>query len=148
MLTRYSRFTYIISEISKNLHKVSHSEMQRFGLHGSYAKYVLALYRSGAMTAAQLSEVCDRNKADVSRAIVVLENENVVKKLDTGTHYRVKIELTERGLELGCALSERLRLVLENVSGDIPRESLEQFYDTLEIIAKNLERISNDGVPE
>jgi DNA-binding MarR family transcriptional regulator len=144
MLTRYSRFTYIISEISKNLHKVSHGEMQRFGLHGSYAKYVLALYRSGAMTAAQLSEVCDRNKADVSRAIVVLENENVVKKLDTPTHYRVKIELTERGLELGCALSERLRLVLERVSGEIPKERLTEFYETLETISDNLERLSDE----
>ena len=146
MLTRYSRFTYIISEISKNLHKVSHGEMQRFGLHGSYAKYVLLLYRSGAMTAAQLAELCDRNKADVSRAIAVLESEGMVEKLDTSTHYRVKIELTERGRELGGALTDRLRLVLERVSGEIPRERLIEFYETLETISDNLNRLSDEGL--
>ena len=148
MLTRYGKFTYTISEISKNLQKVSQDEMKKFGLHGSYAKYVLAILRGGPMTAAQLAETCDRNKADVSRAIGVLEADGVVVKLVSDTNYRVRIALTERGEMIGNKLSERLKLVLGHVSGDISEEELASFYHTLEVISQNLQKISDFGLPD
>jgi DNA-binding MarR family transcriptional regulator len=148
MLKRYGKFTYAISEISKNLQKVSQDEMQKFGLHGSYAKYVLALKRNGSVTAAKLSELCDRNKADVSRAVNTLEREGVIEKLVSDTNYRVRIRLTERGVMIGEKLSERLKLVLSHVSGEIAEEELASFYRTLETISQNLQKLSSFGLPE
>ena len=148
MLTRYGRFTFIISEISKSLQKVSSDEMSRFDLHGSYAKYILALLRYGPQTAAQLAQRCDRNKADVSRAIATLTERGVVERLGKGKNYKVGIALTEKGEQIGASLHERLKLVISGVSGELSDEELDGFYRALDVIATNLARISSEGLSD
>ncbi|MBQ4322779.1 MAG: hypothetical protein IJC19_02430, partial [Clostridia bacterium] len=69
MINRFERFVSVISLISRHLHRIMSEEMDRYGLKGPYAVYLLAIYRNNnQITAARLSEICEKNKAAVSRA--------------------------------------------------------------------------------
>ena len=70
MVSRFERFSFVISEIYRHLHKIMADEMEKYGLKGAYAIYLSAMYRHpDGITATELGEICSRNKADVSRAM-------------------------------------------------------------------------------
>ena len=74
MVDRFERFSYFISEISRLWHRIADEEMGNYGLKGSYSVYFTTLYRfPEGITSAQLVELCSRDKADVSRAMSLLE---------------------------------------------------------------------------
>ena len=74
MLSRFERFSVSISELYRHIHKISADEMAKYGLKGPYAIYLLTMHRySDGITATQLCELCDRNKAEVSRAVTAME---------------------------------------------------------------------------
>ena len=73
MLERFERFSCAMFEISRCWHKIAAEEMEKFGLRGPHVLYLIMLLRSEQpMTAARLSEVSGRDKADVSRAITMM----------------------------------------------------------------------------
>lgn len=147
MIERYEKFSYIISEIGKNLHKISVEEMQRFGLRGSWAKYLIALMRSEhGLTAGQMCEICDRNKADVSRAMSALEEDGMVIRCEGDSRYRVRFMLSSRGRQIAEAIAERANCAISFVS-DMTEEERKIFYSALETIANNLEKLSENGIP-
>jgi DNA-binding MarR family transcriptional regulator len=147
MIERYEKFSFIISEIGKNLHKLSADEMKRFGMRGSWAKYLIALkLHTDGVTAGQLCDICDRNKADVSRAMSELESKGIVTRLEADANYRVRFLLTEQGKKISDALSERASIAIESVSclDDNERRVL---YKALESISVNLEMLVKNGIP-
>ena len=74
MLHRYERFSLAIGEIERCRHKLTADEMEKYGLKGPYSVYLITLRRhEEGLTSVQLSELCGRDKSDVSRAISVLE---------------------------------------------------------------------------
>ena len=70
MLSRYEQFSYIVSGINRHIQKLERDEMIKFGYKGAFAQYLVAMrhYPKG-VTAAQLSEICDKDKAAVSRIV-------------------------------------------------------------------------------
>ena len=148
MVERYEKFSFIISDIGKNLHKLSTDEMKKFGLRGSWAKYLIALklHRNG-ITAGKLCEICDRNKADVSRAMSELESKDMVKRLEADANYRVRFALTDHGRSIAEKLSERASVAVGCVSR-MTDEERAFFYGALETIAENLESLTVSGIPE
>ena len=81
MVNRFERFSYAISEISRCWHRIAGEEMGQFGLNGSSSVYFTTLYRyPEGITAAQLGELCSRDKADVSRTISLLEKKGIVER--------------------------------------------------------------------
>ena len=149
MIGRFERFSYAISEISRLWHRIAGEEMGKYGLKGAYSVYFTTLYRYPAgLTAAQLVDLCSRDKADVSRAMALLESKGLICRGDPdGKAYRAPLILTEEGRQIASQINIRAEAAVELASHGLPDEKREIFYEALELITANLQKLSRDGIP-
>lgn len=55
MISRFERFSFAISGIYRSIQKIERDEMERYGLKGGYAQYLVAMARHPqGLTSAQL----------------------------------------------------------------------------------------------
>lgn len=148
MIGRFNRFSFCISEISRCWHKLASEEMANYGLKGPYAMYLTVLrHHSDGLTAAQLCELCSRDKADVSRSVAVMEEKGLVQRAgDNG--YRAKLLLTQSGKEAADHVCRRASLAVELAGKDITDSDRDVFYDALTSITSNLKALCREGLPE
>ena len=148
MVDRFKRFSYAIFEISRCWHKLAADEMGRYGLKGPHAIYLTALEQTTeGCTAAQLAELCGRDKADVSRAMAVLEQKGLVCR-EGENAYRARLRLTDLGREAAEHVSGRAAVAVANAGKDISEPERAVFYNALESITENLHKLSKEGLPE
>lgn len=148
MIDRFERFSLSIAEISRCWHKIASDAMEEYGLKGVYSVYFVVLYRyPQGLTAAQLGELCGRDKADVSRAVSLMEKQGLLQRIPNGgTGYRAALLLTERGQEVAEGISEKARAAVECASRGLPEEKRVVFHEALELICHNLLALSKDGL--
>ena len=146
MLKRFARFSLAISEIDRCWHKLAAEEMAKHELNSPHAVYLCALYEyEEGITAAELCEICRKNKADVSRMVAILEKKGLIRK--EGNQYRARILLTEEGKQAAAHVRERAALAVELAGAGLSPESREIFYAALEQITANLQILSREGLP-
>ena len=148
MVDRFERFSYAISEISRCWHRIAGEVMGNYELKGSYSVYFTTLYRyPEGITAAQLGELCSRDKADVSRAMALLEKKGFIIRQETeGKAYRAKLSLTEKGMALAEQINEKAAAAVEFASRGLPADKRGVFYEALELITGNLQKLSKEGL--
>ena len=148
MIDRFETFTFSLSEISSSWNKIASDELKPFGLKGAYVVYLTALYKNpDGLTSVKLCELCNKDKAEVSRAIGTMEKKGLIKRENTTVNgYRAKITLTKQGEKLAVALFGRVRLAVEKGGRGLTDEQRENFYTALEIISTNLKEISKGGL--
>lgn len=148
MVDRFERFTYAIVEINRYWHKIAADEMSKYGLKGPFAHYLITLYRyPDGVTSVQLGELCDKNKADVSRALAILEEKGLaVRESQNNSYYRAKIKLTAEGR----AAAEQVQQIAERAVGiggkGLTDEHRQIFYEALERITANLRQLTLNGL--
>jgi len=143
MIERFERFVSVISVISHHLHRIMGEEMDKYGLKGTYAVFILAIHRHpDGITAARLCDVCEKNKAAVSRAVGELEAIGLVRREDTG--YRAKITLTEEGTRAAEFVYNRAVRAVSLAGGSLTDKEREVFYYALESIADNLKTLETN----
>ena len=146
MIHRFERFSYAISEISRCWHRIAGEEMGEYGMSGSSSVYFTTLYRyPEGVTAAQLGELCSRDKADVSRTMALLEKKGLVVR--QGSSYRARLQLSEQGMAVAEQINQKASAAVEHASRGLPREKREIFYEALELITANLQMLSKEGLP-
>ena len=146
MIHRFERFSYAISEISRCWHRIAGEEMGEYGMSGSSSVYFTTLYRyPEGVTAAQLGELCSRDKADVSRTMSLLEKKGLVVR--QGSSYRARLQLTEQGVAVAEQINQKASAAVEHASRGLPGEKREIFYEALELITANLQMLSKEGLP-
>lgn len=150
MIDRFEKFSFAISEIHRFWHKIASDEMTKLGLKGPHVVYLVALKRfPEGITAAELSELCGRDKSDVSRAVSSMEERGLVKKQGINeTFYRAKLVLTDEGKRAATHISKRAGIAVEIGGKGLSDDERKNLYDALELIASNLSAISKDGLPE
>ena len=150
MINRFEKFSFAISEIHRFWHKIAADEMTKLGLKGPHVVYLVALKRfPEGVTSAELSEMCGRDKSDVSRAVAAMEEKGLLKKQGvTQNLYRAKLILTEEGKRAAAHISKRAGKAVEMGGSGLSEAERENFYNALELIASNLGNISKDGLPE
>ena len=148
MVGRFEIFTLGLSEITSSWNKIATDELKPFGLKGTYVIFLIALYKHPeGLTSANLSEMCNRDKAEVSRAIKALESKGfIVRENVTVNGYRAKITLTDDGYSVTKAIRERVKLAVEKGGEGLSDEQRESFYTALQTIGKNLKKISKNGL--
>lgn len=147
MIDRFERFSYAIFEITRCWHKLAAQEVEKYGLRGTYAIYLLALQRcQGGITAARLCELCGRDKADVSRALSQMEQKGLVKK--EGSNYRAQLKLTEAGEQAATHVRCLTNVAVEYAGKGFSPAHREIFYSVLETITANLQDMSKEGLPQ
>lgn len=148
MIDRYEMFTAAISTIYHQIQKLERDEMVRFGSKGIFAQYlaVLKAHPEG-MTSSQLSEILDKDKAAVSRALGDMSAAGLVVRQGKGV-YRARMVLTATGREAADYVCRRACAAVTAVGEGVSVEERRIMYHALETIARNLETVNRDGIPE
>ena len=150
MLERFEQFTSAISALYRDVQKIERDEMEKQGLRGAFAQYLLAISRyPQGITAAALCEICDKDKAAVSRIVTEMETKGLVKRETDGvSQYRAKLRLTPAGQDTAAFVRKRASVAVELAGRDLSDEDRKVFYSALERICTSLQQISQRGIPE
>ena len=148
MLDRFEKFSLAIAEINRCWHKIAGEELSKYDLKASHVTYLLTLYRNPeGLTAPKLAELCDRDKADVSRMVSILEAKGLVTKDGIGSNrYRGWLRRTPEGQAVAKELSGRAELAVEQAGEGLTERERMIFYSALDTITKNLRRICQEGL--
>lgn len=150
MLSRFEQFCTAISMIHHAIQKIERVEMARYGLKGPHAQCLLTIsqYPDG-ITAAKLCEVCEKDKAAISRAVAELEAAGMLVRRDPeGKRYRSQLYLTEQGREVAGNVGRLVHMAVSQASEGYGAEDREIFIHVLNLIADNLQSICRDGLDE
>ena len=144
MIERFEHFTMSIFSISRFWNRLATAEMKKHGFRGAYALYlVMIATNEGNITAAKLADLCQRDKADVSRAISAFQKKGILEPYGE-SHYRAALRLTEDGKRLAAQVSLRADEVLELAGKGISEEMRKNMYLCLDTIAQNMCRICEE----
>jgi DNA-binding MarR family transcriptional regulator len=148
MVNRFESFVSAISCISRYIQKIERDVMVRYGLKGPHAQYLIAMNRfPEGVTAAQLSSICERDKAAVSRAIAELETAQLVQRPSAvASGYRALLTLTERGKVAAAQLIRTAELAVEQAGHGLTEENRAAFYAAFHQISTNLQHMSEAGL--
>ena len=150
MIERFEQFTYSINGIYRYILKIERDEMEKYGFRASYALYLAVMSRfPDGLTAARLSELCDRDKAGISRIVSEMETNGLItRQSNKDNFYRARLVLTERGREISEFVQRKAITAVLQAGGEISDEDRQTFYECLGIIAANLRKISLEGLQE
>ena len=148
MVSRFEEFSSSIFAINRCIQKIERMEMARFGLKGPQAQCLLALARHPqGMTSGQLREVCDKDKAAISRTVAELEQEGMVnRRTNNGNRYRAMLVLTEAGRKAAEQVAERAQIAVETAGGGMNEAQRAALYAALHAIADRLQIICSEGL--
>ncbi|MDE7384609.1 MAG: MarR family transcriptional regulator [Anaeroplasmataceae bacterium] len=143
MKNRYQNFTVLLNQISWSIHKIKTEEMNHFDLKSAHVSCLYYLYSSEKpLTSKELCEVCDEDKALISRSLDDLEKKGLVSCEEVkGKRYRSPLHLTKEGREIGKYISEKIDTLLAEASNGLSLEQRNAMNEGLEIIRKNLEKM-------
>lgn len=150
MIERFEKFSFVIFEITRYWHKLASDEMAKYGLKGPHATYLTTLYRfEDGITAPQLSELCGKDKADVSRMMSIMEKKGlVIKEAVSKNKYRGLLKLTDEGKAAALHVKERVALAVDLAGKGLSVEDRATFYQALEMISTNMKMLSEEGLPQ
>lgn len=148
MVNRFEQFVASISRITRYIQKIERDEMARYGLKGPHAQYLIAMNRfPEGITAAQLSGVCEKDKAAVSRAVSELETRGLIYRSGERVNgYRALLMLTERGSAAASKLIHIAELAVEKAGSGLTDQDRAVFYASLSHITNALHKISLEGL--
>ena len=150
MLSKYELFSSSVACLYRDIQRIERNEMAKFGLKGPHAQCLLALGRyPEGITAAKLCEICEKDKAAISRTVAELEQEGMVERLThNGNRYRAMLVLTEPGRKAAEQVAERARIAVESAGGGMNETQRTALYAALHDIADRLQTICSEGLEE
>ena len=148
-MNRFEQFSYVISGINRHIQKIERDEMIKYGYKGAFAQYLVVLRRyPDGITSAKLCEICDKDKAAISRVLTEMQEKGLILRESQSDHrYNALIKLTEEGLKAASYVDERAQAAIEAVGNEMTDENRAAFYATLDFIASKLQTISKEGLP-
>jgi len=139
---RFQTFTVLIASISRCIRRIKTEEMAEFHLKSPHVSCLYYLYKADSLTARELCDICDEDKANISRSIKYLEAQGyIVCHSRTAKRYQSPLELTEKGREVGRRVTGKIDAVLERASEGMSEEERTVMYRGLSRVADNLHRI-------
>ena len=145
MTERFETFTVLINRISRNIRKIKNREMAEYQLRSAHISCLYYLYAAQGLTATDLCERCEEDKATISRALDHLENNGYLfRESGSVKHYKSPLTLTEQGLAVAKKIAGKIDGVLDEISGSLTEEERVAFYRSLTIISDSLEAVSKN----
>lgn len=140
MTERFETFTVLINRISRSIRKIKNQEMAEYNLRSSHISCLYYLYTSEGLTATDLCERCEEDKATVSRSLTYLEdNGYIVCNAKSAKRYKSPLVLTEKGNETAKKIADKIAHILDEISVELTEEERLQFYHSLSRISKRLD---------
>ena len=145
MEERFETFTVLLAKISRAIRKIKTEEMAEFNLKSPHVTCLYYLYKENGLTASELCERCDEDKASVSRSLEYLEKSGFIScPFTSKKKYKARLTLTEKGMETGEYIAKKIDEVLFLASEGLSEENREIFYKSLTLISNNLQKISEE----
>ena len=140
MKERFKTFTILIAKISRNIKKIKNQEMAEYGLRSVHVTCLYYLYSEESLTATELCELCEEDKATISRGLDYLEEKGfIVCESKLAKRYKSPLVLTEKGALVGKKITDKINVVLDEICIDLTDEEREEFYRSLTVISDSLE---------
>ncbi|MDO4501465.1 MAG: hypothetical protein Q4B60_09390 [Erysipelotrichaceae bacterium] len=147
MISRFEKFSLDIFSIFKNWNDIAGEEMEKYGIKGVSALYLILLNENAdKYTVTELAKTCGRDKAEVSRSLAVFKEKGWLNAGE-GNKYRSLLSLSEEGKKVAQSLEKRARIALINAGEGIPLEKIKVMYECLDTISANLKSLSLSGLP-
>lgn len=147
MQERYETFTVLINRINRNIRKIKNQEMAEYKLRSVHVSCLYYLYLANGLTATELCERCEEDKATISRALDYLEkNGYLTCETKSVKRYKSPMILTDKGVEAGKTITVKIDGVLDEINADLTEEERTVFYRSLSIISERLEAISKRDI--
>ena len=146
MQERFERFTVLINRISRDIRKIKNQEMAAYHLRSAHVSCLYYMYSLDGVTAAELCEHCEEDKATISRALDYLESNGFLcRASDHAKRYRSPLCLTEKGQAVGKRIAEKINAVLDTVSHTLTEDERAAFYRSLSAISRSLGAIAQNS---
>jgi DNA-binding MarR family transcriptional regulator len=153
MNNRFETFTVLITSINRLIRRIKTETMAQYDLKSPHVSCLYYLYMHPGMTAAELCEVCDEDKAAVSRSILYLEQKKYLTRVtaaekgsrEGAKHYRAPLTLTEAGIRIAEEIAAKVDRLLDAVSNGVSDEERAVMYAALERINRNLKDICEEN---
>lgn len=143
MKERFELFTVLIAKVSRAVRKIKNQAMADENLKSVHVSCLYYLYKEKGLTATDLCDRCEEDKATISRGLDFLEkNEYLTCESKTAKRYKSPLLLTARGEAAGKRIADKIDCVLREVSVGLSDGEREEFYRCLSIISKNLDEIA------
>lgn len=146
MEERFETFTVLVNRISRNIRKIKNQEMAEYGLRSAHISCLYYLYGGRGMTATELCERCEEDKATISRALDYLETQGYLTcSAKSAKRYKSPLLLTEKGMEVGKKIADKIDQVLTGISVELTETERIEFYRCLSLISKSLENVAAES---
>ena len=141
---RFETFTALINRISRNIRKIKNRAMADHKLKSAHISCLYYLCMAEGLTATDLCERCEEDKATISRALLDLEKDGyLVRETEPSRRYKSPLFLTEKGRAVGREIADKISVVLDVVSHGLSDTERRLFYRCLAIISRDLDQIAN-----
>lgn len=142
MEERFEAFTVLIARLSRSIRRIKAEEMADFGLKVSHVSCLYYLHCAGALTASELCERCEEDKASVSRAVDELEAGGYLTGESSGRkRYKSPLRLTEKGAAVGEKIARKIDGIVAEANAGLSEPERAAMYRALARICANLEEI-------
>ena len=145
MIERFETFTVLINRVSRSIRKIKNGEMEEYGLRSAHVSCLYYIYLTNGITATELCDKCEEDKATISRAIEYLEGRGLITRESVGgKKYKSPIYLTEEGTKIGKSIDDKIDYVLAQTSVGLSDEEREEFYRCLTVISNSLDKLAKN----
>ena len=143
-MDRFSNFTVLIGSLNRSIKRIKTEETKEFNLKGPHVSCLYYLYKEGALTAKELVNICEEDKASISRSLDYLEtNGFIYSDSSLKKRYKSELLLTEKGKKIGESISLKIDSIVEKASIGISEEERKVLYKCLSIIDGNLKELGD-----
>ena len=143
MKERFETFTVLINRISRNIRKIKNQEMAEYGLRSTHISCLYYMFTNEGITATDLCERCEEDKATISRTVDYLEtNGYLTCESKSAKRYKSPLVLTEKGLEVAKKIAYKIDSVLAEISVGLTEEERVAFYHSLSVISESLDKVA------
>lgn len=151
-LERFGRFTLLIDNISKVIHKIKVDTVPYLGIKSVHVFWIYNLYaHPEGLTATEIAANRQVDRSLVSREIAELCSDGYIEYVGcTGTrrNYNTRLVLTEKGRALARVIWHEAMEIQNKADIGVSDEELEVFYSILERLHANLARIAKEREQE
>ncbi len=143
---RYVRFCMAVEHMAKTLQKYKNEKLAAFGLRSMHLMFMFQLNQAQeGLTGTELAANCSVDKAFISRVTGELSGLGYVEyRNKTGTKYKNKLVLTEKGRGVMGEVNEIIDSTIAAVTKEITPEQFGTFYMVLDMVNRNLESYAGD----
>ena len=135
----FERFAQMISSATKLLYRLKSRCMSKYGLSSTHTACLRKLYdEPRGLTKSEIADVCEIDKAQITRIIGELIAKNYVEDDLSEKTYNRKFFLTESGRRITEEVNKTVDDIVKYVNGGIPKDDIEHFYSVFGEINKKL----------